>query len=353
MKKKIILILLLTALLFPGCDQTNSPVMDNTQVDGAATTNDALTPAGAENIDSRNISIVCTIFPQYDWVRQIVGELISGFDLILLGNRLDFHNYQPVMDDIVTITNCDLFIYIGGASDRWVGDVLAGTINPNIVVIDLLAALDKAASAGELISGDVDEHRHEREHNGHEHRNHGHSAEIDEHIWLSLNNAALFSQLIAEALVSLDPANSSIYMANLAAYLAEISALDLKYREVINNAETLTILCGDRFPFYHLATDYGLTYYTAFPGCLTESEASFETIIYLAGKADELRLKNLIVTESSDYLVAQAIINNTTAKDAKIKVLNSLQSVTATEAGQTTYLAVMAENLKVLAEVLK
>lgn len=379
MKKTIIFAFLMVSIL-SACGQANLPASDapsgvlaeeiDLNVEILASEN--TTPVSSlDEAGSEKISIVCTIFPQYDWVRQILGEQADGFDLVLLGNRIDFHNYQPTVDDIVTISTCDIFIHIGGESDYWVDGVLANILNPNMIILNLLTSLD-ADEYGEAIEAlgfhnrndyhdhqdDDDEHHdhHDHHHDGDddddEQNDDNHAHEADEHVWLSLANAAFFTQLITEAVISLDSANRETYEANASSFMNQLLTLHDQYQEAINHSTGLTLVCADRFPFYYLAADYGINYHAAFPGCSAETEASFETVIFLAGKIDQYALHHVIVTESSDQSIAKTIINNTAEKDQKIYVLDSMQSVSATDALQTSYFRIMEDNLDVLKEIL-
>jgi len=295
---------------------------------------------------SGGISVVCTIFPQYDWVRQILGDNTDNMDVtLLLNNRIDLHNYQPSVDDIIKISACDLFIYVGGASDGWVGDALKDAINPNMIVINLLETLGHSAKTEEIVEGMEDEEF------GDEFEA---DIEYDEHIWLSLKHAQTFCTLIAGALSLLDSDNAEEYQRNLEAYIVKLSALDSDYKTAVNNAPVKTLLFGDRFPFRYLVDDYGLSYYAAFAGCSAETEASFETIIFLAGKMDDLSLKNIMVTESSDKKIAETIIRESRGGDQRILVMDAMQSVVSNDiANGTTYLSIMEGNLSVLKEALK
>ena len=292
--------------------------------------------------NSGKINVVCTILPQYDWVLQILGNKFENVNMILLlNNRIDLHNYQPSVDDIVKISTCDLFIYVGGESDKWVGGALKTATNPNMIVIDLLNELGTAAKMEEIVEG-MEEGEDEDE------------AEYDEHVWLSLKNARTFCSVIADALSSLDSDNAREYQNNLIAYTGKLSALDSEYQAMVNAAPVKTLLFGDRFPFRYLVEDYGLSYHAAFPGCSAETEASFETIVFLAKKMDELNLRNVMVTESTDQSIAKTIINNTRDKNQQILALNSMQSVTLSDLRNgTTYLSVMEDNLNVLEEALR
>lgn len=318
--------------------------------------------SGCNQKDSNDrISVVCTIFPQYDWVHRILGDKADNMDItVLLNSRVDLHSYQPSVDDIAKISACDLFIYVGGESDEWVDDVLKEATNKDMVVINLLDTLGDAVKAEEIIEGmEEEEHDHDSEKEGEEHvgeddHEHEDEDEYDEHVWLSLKNAQTFCTAIANALSSLDTDNTGTYQNNLAAYNQKLAALDSEYQTAVNAAPVKTLLFGDRFPFRYLADDYGLSYHAAFAGCSAETEASFETIIFLAGKVDELNLKNIMVTESSDQSIAKTIKNNTVEKNQQILVLDAMQSVASNDiTNGTTYLSIMESNLDVLKEALK
>ena len=295
------------------------------------------------------ISVVCTIFPQYDWVRQILGDKADNMELtLLLGNKVDLHSYQPTVDDIVKISTCDLLIYVGGESDGWVDDALKDATNKNMAVINLLDVLGAEAKTEELIEG-MEEEEHEHNNDDFEHE-----GEYDEHVWLSLKNTRTFCTVIADALSSLDINNADEYKSNLDEYIGKLNALDDEYKSVTKAATVKTLLFGDRFPFRYLLDDYGLSYYAAFPGCSAETEASFETVVFLAEKVDELELKSIMVTESSDKKIAETIISNTMAKNQQVLVLDSLQAVTKNDAkSEVTYISVMESNLNVLKEALR
>ena len=326
MKKTIayLLCLLLTVCLFAACGG-NTP-------EGAG-------PDGS----GEPIRIVTTIFPLYDWVREILGDEADAADItMLLDSGVDLHSYQPTAADILKISTCDLFIYVGGESDKWVDDALAEAVNPHMRVVDLLEVLGDQVKEEELVEGM--EHGHEEEEEPGEDE-----VEYDEHVWLSLGNAQTLCGVIAEELSAVDPADAGAYSANADRYIAELAALDDGYREAVAAASNRTLLFGDRFPFRYLTEDYGLEYYAAFAGCSAESEASFETIVFLANKVDELGLGAILQIESADGSIARTIRENTRTKDQEILTLNSLQSVTAKDvSGGTTYLSVMEDNLAVL-----
>ena len=515
--KKITSIILAAAIAACGlsaCGQKNSTVPATEQ-----TLSDVQSTEEAQ--ENNKIKIVTTIFPEYDWVRQIVGDQMNNMELtMLLDNGVDLHSYQPTADDIMKISDCDLFIYVGGESDEWVNDALKEAVNKDMQVIDLLDVLKDTVKTEEampgmqaeeghnhgyshfadsdvqdrsltdwtgewqsvypyLENGDLDEVMERKAENGdktvqeykdyyetgyktdvekisidgengtieftrdgasvtaaYEYKgyqiydyesgsrgvryffeatdgstdapryvqfsdhgiapgkaehfhiyagNEGFEAlseemenwptyypadmsgteiaedmleheekEYDEHVWLSLKNAQVLCKAIADALDTVDPANKSTYDANVSAYVEQLSDLDKQYQDMFDSASQKTLLFGDRFPFRYMVDDYGLSYYAAFAGCSAESEASFETVSFLAKKTDELGLKNIMTIEKSDQKIAKTIIENTETKDQNILTLDSMQSTTSEDvANGTTYLSVMESNLGVLKEALQ
>ena len=296
------------------------------------------------------LSIVTTIFPEYDWVREILGDKADNAEItMLLDNGVDLHSYQPTADDIVKISDCDLFIYVGGESDEWVEDALRNAANRNMKVINLLEVLGDSVKTEEIVEG-MQEEEHEHE----DAEEHEHEEEADEHVWLSLKNAKMLVRVISKALQELDPDNKDIYAANAAAYVKKLSALDAEYQAAVDAASNKTILFGDRFPFRYLVDDYGLRYYAAFVGCSTETEAGFETISFLAKRVDELKLPCVLTIEGAQHKIAETIVRNTTAKNQRVLTMDSMQSTTSKDVKNgTTYLSVMEKNLSVLKEVLR
>ena len=475
----------------------------------------------ADNTDDGKLKVVTTIFPEYDWVKEIAGDEISNIDLtMLLDNGVDLHSYQPTSEDILKISDCDLFVYVGGESDSWVDDALKNATNKDMQVINLLAVLkdsikteesmpgmqaeeghnhgyahfedsdvqdrtlsdwdgdwqsvypylqdgvldevmEKKAESGEktaeeykeyyengyktdvsqitidaenntmcfvkngvaskatykykgyqiydyesgsrgvryffeATSGDADAPKYvqfsdhgiapgKAEHFHIYAGNDGFDAlseemenwptyypadmsgkeiaedmleheekEYDEHVWLSLKNAQTLCKAIAEALETADPEHKDVYAANVDSYLEKLSSLDGQYQDAVANASQKTLLFGDRFPFRYMVDDYGLKYYAAFAGCSAESEASFETISFLAKKVDELGLKNIMTIENSDQKIAKTIRDNTKDKNQEILSLDSMQSTTSEDVKNgTTYLSVMESNLDVLKKAMQ
>ncbi len=295
--------------------------------------------------DSTTISIVVTIFPEYDWAREILGDEAENVELtLLIGTGVDLHSFQPSVEDILKISTCDIFIYVGGESDEWAEDALAEAANDDMIVINLLEALGDDAKEEECVEGMEEEEEEDEDED---------EVEYDEHVWLSLKNACIFCDEITEALAQVDKANADIYEENNAIYQAKLMALDEEYATACEEAELDTILFGDRFPFRYLVDDYGLSYYAAFSGCSAETEASFETIVFLAEKVDELGLGSVLIIETSDGKIAQTIVENTESKNQQILCLNSMQAVTTEDIEDgVTYLSMAEENLVVLKEAL-
>ena len=316
----------------------------------------ALAGCGKQNDTNKTdkLSIVTTIFPEYDWVREILGDKADNAEVtMLLDNGVDLHSYQPTADDIVKISDCDLFIYVGGESDGWVDDALKNATNKNMKVINLLDVLGDSVKTEEVVEGMQEtEHDHDHDHSK-EVSTFEDEEEKDEHVWLSLKNAEVFVNAISKSLQELDPDNRDTYAANAAAYIEKLSALDGEYQAAVDAATYKTVVFGDRFPFRYLVDDYGLRYYAAFVGCSAETEASFETVSFLAKKVDELKLPCVLTIEGAQHKIAETIVRNTAEKNQKVLTMDSLQSTSSKDvANGTTYLSVMEKNLSVLKEAL-
>ena len=524
----LLLALLMLASVLAGCasEQVNNDTNPETKPDASANTDVNAKPA-AEKAPEKSLKIVTTIFPEYDWVREVLGDQAENDELtMLLDNGVDLHSYQPTADDIVKISDCDLFIYVGGESDGWVDDALKNATNKNMKVIDLLEVLGDSVKAEEVVEGMQEtEHDHGHDHskevstfeddevqdrslsdwagdwqsaypfaldgtlddafaamaeegemtadeyktyyqNGYktditnidiegdhieftyedgkkvgsdykyvgyyiqnwstgtkaamyrfeaadkdsgapvyiefndhmieptaaehfrirmsnesfdaivdpenswptffpadmtgeeicehmEGHDHEHEEEADEHVWLSLKNAEVLVNAISKSLQELDPDNKDTYAANSDAYVKKLAALDADYQAAVDAASNKTVLFGDRFPFRYLVDDYGLNYYAAFVGCSAETEASFETISFLAKKVDELKLPCVLTIEGAQHKIAETIVQNTAEKNQKVLTMDSMQSTTSKDVKNgTTYLSVMEKNLSVLKETL-
>ena len=287
------------------------------------------------------IQIVTTIFPVYDWVREIVGDNDNIEITMLIDSGADLHSFQPTTDDIINMTTCDMFVYVGGESDKWAEDALKEKQNKDMVIINLLDALEDGKKEEEIKEGMEAEETEEEE------------IEYDEHIWLSLKNAKILCGAISDGLSKADKENADNYKKNAESYLQKLDKLDGEYEQVVSAAKNKTLVFGDRFPFRYMTDDYGIDYYAAFVGCSADSEASFKTIIFLAEKLDALNLGYIIKIEGSKSDIANSVIENSKSKNAEILTLDSMQSVTAEKVKDgATYIGICEKNLEVLKKAL-
>jgi len=292
------------------------------------------------------LTLVCVGFPEYDWARNILGDNPGNVSLsLIIDNGADPHSYQATVQDIAEISSCDLLVHTGGVSDQWVADALKASAEESLTEINMLSFLADRLVEEELVEGmEAEEEEHEAEED----------PEPDEHVWLSLRNAAMVCEDICEKLSALDADNAETYRANCDEYLAELDRLDGEFAAFLENTPLKTILLADRFPFRYLAEDYGIDYYAAFAGCSSETSASFETVLFLADKRSELDLPAVLILDGSDGEIAKAVLQNSVGgEDCEILTMDSLQSITREQIdGGKTYLSVMENNLSVLRQAL-
>lgn len=336
--------------------------------------------------EQSKLSIVTTIYPEYAWTKEILGSRADSVNLtLLMKNGVDLHSYKPTAQDIAKIASADMVVYVGGESDEWIKKALEATPKKGRSEINLMEALGDRVKAEEVVEGmqaeheehhhgehaeehehhehhdeHAEEHEHHDEHKEHaeeHHHHHDHEEEVenDEHVWLSLKNAEILVQKIAAELAKKDSAHATLYTENAKDYIVKIKALDGDYRTAVERAARKTVLFGDRFPFRYLVDDYGIKYYAAFVGCSAESEASFETIAFLAGKMDSLSLPAIFTIEKGNQKIANAVLAaSKKSKEAQILTLNSMQSVTEQQIiDGMDYLSIMKSNLDVLKNALK
>ena len=290
--------------------------------------------------EAEPLRIVTTIFPEYDWVRNILGDRAEEAEVTwLMQSGVDLHSFNPSVEDIVTIADCDLFLYVGGESDFWVEDVLSQAENENRRDVNLMDVLADRVREEETVEGMQGGQEDEP----------GGEPEFDEHVWMSLGNAGIICGCMADVLGEIDPEHAEEYKSNAEEYLADLGRLDEQYREALADAPHRTLVFGDRFPFRYLFDDYELSYYAAFSGCSAESEASFETIIFLADKLDELGLDCILKMEGDNKKICETVIECTDSKDQEILTLDSMQSVKREDyENGISYISIMEENLEVL-----
>ena len=290
-----------------------------------------------EKTENGKFKITVSIYPLYDWMKNLTRDAENVELNLLVGNGTDMHSYQPTADDMVGIAGSDMFVYVGGESDKWVDDAMNGIISTDKTeVVNLLEALGDKVKTEEAVEGMQTEEEEEEE-------------AADEHIWLSLKNAEELCQSLGDRLQKSDAKNAEVYRKNTESYSAELKALDASYADALSAKKNDTLLFADRFPFRYLTDDYHLKYYAAFAGCSAESEASFETVAFLSDKLRELALPAIITIDGSDQKIAKTV-KETSGCDVSILTLNSMQSETA-DSGDT-YLSVMESNLEVLKKAL-
>ncbi len=290
--------------------------------------------------EAEPLRIVTTIFPEYDWVRNILGDRAEEAEVTwLMQSGVDLHSFNPSVEDIVTIADCDLFLYVGGESDFWVEDVLSQAENENRRDVNLMDVLADRVREEETVEGMQ----------GGQEEEPGGEPEFDEHVWMSLGNAGIICGCMADVLGEIDPEHAEEYKSNAEEYLADLGRLDEQYREALADAPHRTLVFGDRFPFRYLFDDYELSYYAAFSGCSAESEASFETVIFLADKLDELGLDCILKMEGDNKKICETVIECTDSKNQEILTLDSMQSVKREDyENGISYISIMEENLEVL-----
>ncbi len=288
------------------------------------------------------LSVVATIFPQYDFAQQVMG----GDDnlTMLLRPGQEVHSYEPTPQDIIAIQNCDLFIYVGGESDAWIEDVLDGMDTSNMVILSLMDVVDPLEEDTENVLENPEEHDHQED------GTHLHEEEYDEHVWTSPKNAMLITQAICDALCEIDPDNAGQYQANTADYLTQLEALDAAFQEVIGDAGRDTLFFGDRFPLLYFVREYGLNYYAAFPGCASETEPSAATVARLIDLAREEEAPVVYQIELSNGNIARSIADSS---GARVETFYTCHNITADDfnAGET-YLSLMQRNVESLKEAL-
>ena len=348
--------ILVAIMMVLGCAKKESTGSSEAESGSSVTESSSVAESNSE--ETKKLSIVTTIFPAYDWVKQVVGDNKNVEISFLIDKGVDLHSYQASAADIAKITDSDLFVYVGGESDGWAEDIIKE--NPNLKYINMVDSIGEAALAEELVEGmqDEEEHDHEGEEHANEEGEHAHEEgehedgeeEIDEHVWLSIKNAETIVSAIEAKLAEIDPDNKAEYEKNANDYLAKLDELDKEYKDTLSSIQNKTIIVGDRFPFRYLVNEYGIKYYAAFKGCDAGSEASFETVKFLANKMDELNMSDIFIIDGSKGDLAKTIVDNTKDKNAKVLVLDSMQSTKSSD--NANYLDIMKKNLEVLKEVL-
>lgn len=290
-----------------------------------------------KNMNPEGLNIITTIFPPYDFVREIAGNNVNI--TLLLPPGSESHSYEPTPQDIIKIKKCDLFIYNGGKSDNWVNTIL-DSFEYDINVLLMIDTVDIVEE--EIIEGMETEDVNVSDDNK--------ETEYDEHIWTSPVNSIKIVSAICDALIKIDTENSDIYTKNTAAYIKKLEKLDSEFRSVANNSPNKTLIFGDRFPFRYFSDEYGFKYYAAFPGCSNETEPSASTLTFLIDKVKDENISTVFYIEFSNHLIADSIAEATGANTA---LFHSCHTVSREDIlNGTSYLSLMEQNLITLKEAL-
>ena len=285
------------------------------------------------NESSQKINVVATIFPQYDFARQIAGDKINLTMLIPPG--AESHSYEPTPQDMINIQKSDVFIYVGGENDNWIDNILNSIDISQKKVISLLDCVDVLDENSESTAAQPSSNSHR---------------EVDEHVWTSPKNAMKIAQKISETLCDLDADNAGFYSKNLNQYIEQLEILDNNFKNVVETGKRKTLIFGDRFAFRYFAEEYGLNCYAAFSGCSSQTETSAAQMAYIIDKVKELKIPVILKMELSSENIARAVAQET---NAKVLTMHSCHNVLKSEfENGETYLNYMNKNLDVLKEAL-
>ena len=292
-------------------------------------------PAGEE--DGASLKIVTTVFPAYDFARQIGGERVSV--MLLVPPGAEAHSFEPTARDMIRIRECSLFFCNGGESEAWVEELLADEPVETLRMLDCVDALEEEVKEGMQLSR---EHEHEEDEDE--------GPEYDEHVWTSPVKAREICEALCERLCALDPAGEAEYRANLERYGAELDALDDAFRRTVEQGSRRTLVFADRFPVRYFVEEYGLEYFAAFPGCADDTEPSARTVAFLIDKVREEKIPAVFHIEFSNEKMADVICEDTGCRKL---LFHSCHTVSAQELERgVSYLELMRANAAALKEAL-
>lgn len=297
----------------------------------------ALCGCNTTQTDEETLTVVATVYPSYDFAVQLTEHFDVQCNVkLLLTPGGESHSYEPSPADVAAIQSCDLFLYIGGASEVWVEDLLkARSDKANLRLMDYVTPIATT----------------------HDHEEHDHDidaasvAEYDEHIWTAPLNAVAMTEAIADKIAALSPENKAVCEQNEETLCAEFKRLDTEYRALADTAADKPLVFGDRFPFLYLAEAYGFAYEAAFTGCTSDTDASATTLSALITMVQEQQIGTVFYLENSSRKIADAICEATGAEAA---MLHSCNNVTREEFESGKHFqAFVQENLTVLKEALQ
>ncbi|MCQ2462017.1 MAG: metal ABC transporter substrate-binding protein [Clostridia bacterium] len=293
-----------------------------------------------DKTDDDKLKIVATVFPAYDFARAVAKDRAEIKMLMKPGGEV--HSYSPTADDMLCISQCDLFICIGGESDEdWVEDSIEASGNTDVTVIKMTDCVN-TLEEGESIEPEEDADDEEEKDDDDE-------KEVDEHIWTSPENAIKIVDAIAKAVSALDTKNTDFYNSNAGSYDEQLLKLDEQFKEIAADANIKTLVFADRFPFRYFCEEYGFNYVAAFSGCSASADPSAETITTLVNKVRELNTKTVFTIEFSSGATADTVCEATGAEKAE---LHSCHNVSQQEFDSgITYIDLMSRNINTLKEV--
>ena len=321
MKKRILALLLAAAVALPLC---------------------ACAPTGEDAEDGR-LQVVCSLFPYYDFVREIGGAYVSPHLLVAAGREA--HSFEPTPMDVIRVSRADVFVYNGGEGEQWVDEILSSS-GENISTV--LRMMDYADTLTEEPLAGHDDHDHADHDHEHDDDHDSDDIEYDEHIWTSPVQAMKLCRAICDALCAADPAHAAVYRSNLENYLGQLAELDVAFRQVCSEKKRSLLVFGDRFPLLYFCREYGLDYRAAFHGCSSDTEPSLYTLKFLIDKVNEQDIPVVYALELSSRKVADAIAETT---GAKVETFYSCQTVSQADwAAGEGYVSLMRRNVAALRE---
>jgi ABC-type metal ion transport system, periplasmic component/surface adhesin len=337
MIKKILSIIIITIMMMLSIFGCSS--VDVTVIEKEESTVNSLTETNGDNSEEK-LKVVTTIFPQYDFARAVGGEKI---DLkMLLHPGTESHSYEPTPQDIITIQECDIFIYVGGESENWVVGILNSMDTSNMKIISLMDIVETLDE--EIVEGMQEDYEHEEEHS-HE------DSEYDEHVWTSPVNAIIIIEEISKSFIKMDVENTEFYKNNADNYIMLIDEINTEFKEIVKHGNRNNLIFADRFPFRYFVETYGLEYSAAFPGCSVGTEVNAATIAFLINKVKTEQIPVVITIEFSNEKIADVIAEETGVKKVSFHSAHNV-SKDDFEAG-ITYVDIMQNNIEALGEALK
>ncbi len=319
---KVFILFLMVSMIFSGCSRLKNST--------------------SFSEDDSRLKIVTTIFPYYDFVRQIAGDKAEIVLAVPAG--MDTHSFEPTAADMINFGRADLIIYNGGEMEGWVNEVIEAASNDDIIAEEMMNYVDTVVE--EIVEGmEPDKHEHSEEEDIHE------EEEYDEHIWTSPKNAIRLVKKIVEIISDADSENAEFYKENGNKYIEKLARIDKSFMDIVKSSNRRYIIFGDRFPLRYFVEEYGLTYSAAFAGCSADTEPSADTIAYLIDSAKKEEVPVILKIELTSPRVADIIAEET---DAEVMTFYTCHNVTREQFNNgITYYDLMRENVEVLKEALR